>query len=34
MIDDPFGEGVVKVAFKSLSFDGRLVRMTLIEDIE
>lgn len=34
MIDDPFGEGVVKVAFKSLSFDGRLMRMTLIEDIE
>jgi hypothetical protein len=34
MIDDPFGEGVVRVAFKSLSFDGRLVKMTLIEDIE
>ena len=34
MIDDPFGEGAVKVAFKSLSFDGRLLRMTLIEDIE
>ena len=34
MIDDPFGEGVVKVAFKSLSFDGHLLRMTLIEDSE
>jgi hypothetical protein len=34
MIDDPFGEGMIKVAFKSLSFDGRLLKMTLIEDIE
>ena len=34
MIEDPFGQGVLKVAFKSLSYDGETLRMTLIEDIE
>lgn len=34
MIEDPFGQGDLKVAFKSLSYDGETLRMTLIEDIE
>ena len=34
MIQDPFGQGNLKVAFKSLSYDGETLRMTLIEDIE
>ena len=34
VIEDPFGQGDVKVAFKSLSYDGETLRMTLIEDIE
>ena len=34
MIEDPFGHGDLKVAFKSLSYDGETLRMTLIEDIE
>ena len=34
MIEDPFGQGDLKVAFKSLTYDGQTLRMTLIEDIE
>ena len=34
MIEDPFGQGNLKVAFKSLSYDGERLRLTLIEDIE
>ena len=34
MIEDPFGQGDLKVAFKSLTYDGQTLRMTLIEDID
>ncbi len=34
VILDPFEGGEVKVAFKSLSYDGKVLRMTLIEDID
>ena len=34
VIEDPFGRGDLKVAFKSLTYDGQTLRMTLIEDIE
>ena len=34
IIEDPYGQGDLKVAFKSLSYDGETLRMTLIEDIE
>mgnify|MGYP005695899589 FL=1 len=34
MIEDPFGQGDLKVAFKSLRYDGQTLRMTLIEDID